>query len=175
MRCSTGGGTSNVPQRATIRLPDESGWFRVSSSTPTSSRGCGTLALVEEFFGNHWPVKGRKQSTVRGYQYALRLFCSYVSDPDYGWDWVCEQRFGTHPARHGTRTLARSSIVAARVPNTMASPANISTLRPSLYDPTDCRAMGLARSRGSQSMVKTARITSPFNRSCVALLTSSSG
>ena len=27
------------------------------------------------------------------------MFCSYVSDPDYGWDRVCEQRFGTHPAQ----------------------------------------------------------------------------
>jgi len=27
----------------------------------------------------------------------LRMFCSYVSDPDYGWDRVCEQRFGSHP------------------------------------------------------------------------------
>jgi site-specific recombinase XerD len=29
----------------------------------------------------------------------LRLFCSYVSHPDYGWDQVCEQRFGSHPAQ----------------------------------------------------------------------------
>ena len=29
----------------------------------------------------------------------LRMFCSYVSDPDYGWDRVCEQRFGSHPAQ----------------------------------------------------------------------------
>jgi integrase/recombinase XerD len=27
------------------------------------------------------------------------MFCSYVSNPDYGWDRVCEQRFGTHPAQ----------------------------------------------------------------------------
>ena len=58
-----------------------------------------TPALVEEFFSDLRSVKGRKQSTVRGYQNALRLFCSYVSDPDYGWDRVCEQRFGTHPAQ----------------------------------------------------------------------------
>jgi integrase/recombinase XerD len=36
---------------------------------------------------------------VRGYQNGLRLFCSYIADPDYGWDRVCEQRFGTHPAQ----------------------------------------------------------------------------
>lgn len=33
------------------------------------------------------------------YQNALRMFCSYIADPDYGWDRVCEQRFGTHPAQ----------------------------------------------------------------------------
>jgi integrase/recombinase XerD len=38
-------------------------------------------------------------STVRSYQSALRRFTSYVSNPDYGWDRVCEQRFGTHPAQ----------------------------------------------------------------------------
>lgn len=58
-----------------------------------------TPAMVEEFFGDLRSVEGRAQSTIRGYQNALRLFCSYVSDPDYGWDRVCEQRFGTHPAQ----------------------------------------------------------------------------
>lgn len=43
--------------------------------------------------------RGRRQSTIRGYQNGLRLFCSYIADPDYGWDRVCEQRFGTHPAQ----------------------------------------------------------------------------
>jgi integrase/recombinase XerD len=81
------------------RLPDESGWSSVSSSTQMSSRGCGRRTLVEEFFGDLRSVKRCKQSTVRRYQNALRLFCSYVSDPDYGWDRVCEQRFGTHPAQ----------------------------------------------------------------------------
>jgi hypothetical protein len=68
--------------------------------------------MVEEFFSDLRSVKRRKQSTVRGYQNALRMFCSYVSDPDYGWDRVCEQRFGSHPgavpfaerwANHSTR------------------------------------------------------------------------
>lgn len=58
-----------------------------------------TPAMVEEFFSDLRSVKRRRQSTIRGYQHALRLFCSYVSDPDYGWDRVCEQRFGTHPAQ----------------------------------------------------------------------------
>ena len=58
-----------------------------------------TPAMVEEFFSDLRSVKRRKQSTIRGYQNALRMFCSYVSDPDYGWDRVCEQRFGAHPAQ----------------------------------------------------------------------------
>ena len=58
-----------------------------------------TPALVEEFFGDLRAISRRKQSTVRGYQNTLRLFCAYVADPDYGWDRVCEQRFGTHPAQ----------------------------------------------------------------------------
>lgn len=58
-----------------------------------------TPAIVEEFFGDLRSIKGRRQSTVRGYQNTLRLFCSYIADPDYGWDRVCEQRFGTHPAQ----------------------------------------------------------------------------
>ena len=58
-----------------------------------------TPAIVEEFFSDLRSISRRKQSTVRGYQNALRLFCSYVSDPDYGWDRVCEQRFGAHPAQ----------------------------------------------------------------------------
>jgi integrase/recombinase XerD len=49
-----------------------------------------TPTMVEEFFSDLRSVKRRKQSTVRGYQNALRMFCSYVSDPDYGWDRVCE-------------------------------------------------------------------------------------
>jgi integrase/recombinase XerD len=58
-----------------------------------------TPAMVEEFFSDLRSVKRRRQSTVRGYQNALRMFCAYVSDPDYGWDRVCEQRFGSHPAQ----------------------------------------------------------------------------
>jgi integrase/recombinase XerD len=58
-----------------------------------------TPAMAEEFFSDLRSVRGRKRSTIRGYQNALRLFCSYVSHPDYGWDRVCEQRFGVHPAQ----------------------------------------------------------------------------
>jgi hypothetical protein len=75
-----------------------SAWFVGSLRTPTSTPG-RTPAVVEEFFADLRGIKGRRQSTIRGYQNGLRLFCSYIADPDYGWDRVCEQRFGTHPAQ----------------------------------------------------------------------------
>ena len=56
-------------------------------------------AHVEEYFGDLRSIHQLSHSTVRGYQSALRRFTSYVSNPDYGWDRVCEQRFGTHPAQ----------------------------------------------------------------------------
>lgn len=48
------------------------------------------------------PARGQARgplSTLRGYHSALRAFTSYISNPDYGWDRICEQHFGTHPAQ----------------------------------------------------------------------------
>ena len=42
---------------------------------------------------------GLTHSTVRNYQTAVALFCSYVSDPRYRWVEVCEQHFGAHPVQ----------------------------------------------------------------------------
>ncbi len=58
-----------------------------------------TPAHVDEFFGDLRSERHAKQSTVRGYQQALRAFCSYVADPDNGWDRLCERLFGSHPAQ----------------------------------------------------------------------------
>jgi len=58
-----------------------------------------TPSMVEEFFGDLRAVHHARHSTIRGYQAALSMFCSYVSDPDYGWDRVCEHRFGKFPAQ----------------------------------------------------------------------------
>lgn len=44
-------------------------------------------------------MKHLSQSTLRGQQGALRQFCWYVSHPDFGWDRLCEQLFGTHPSQ----------------------------------------------------------------------------
>ncbi|WP_199536702.1 tyrosine-type recombinase/integrase [Spongiactinospora gelatinilytica] len=41
----------------------------------------------------------RAQSTVRGYQAALRLFCDYVTSPQHGWVAECEAHFGATPVQ----------------------------------------------------------------------------
>jgi hypothetical protein len=56
-----------------------------------------TPAHVDEFFGDLRGVRHAARSTIRSYQAALRAFCAYVASPDYGWDRVWEQYFGTHP------------------------------------------------------------------------------
>lgn len=56
-----------------------------------------TAAHVEEYFGDLRSIHHLAQSTVRGQQCALRQFCWYISNPDYGWDRVCERLFGSHP------------------------------------------------------------------------------
>ncbi|MCF8572237.1 tyrosine-type recombinase/integrase [Gordonia sp. HY002] len=58
-----------------------------------------TPGMVEEFSGDLRSIHHVAHSTLRGYQNALRAFCSYVANPDYGWDRVCEELFGTHPAQ----------------------------------------------------------------------------
>jgi integrase len=58
-----------------------------------------TPAMVEEYFGDLRSIKRRSHSTVRGQQSALRHFTSYISNPDYGWDRLCEELFGTHPSQ----------------------------------------------------------------------------
>jgi integrase/recombinase XerD len=56
-----------------------------------------THAHVDEYFGDLRAEKHRAQSTVRGYQNALGLFCAYLVDPVYGWGPRCEELFGTYP------------------------------------------------------------------------------
>ena len=41
----------------------------------------------------------RGESTIRGYQTAVRLFCDYITSPHYQWPQECELRFGTHPVQ----------------------------------------------------------------------------
>lgn len=58
-----------------------------------------SLRSVEEFSAFLRTEKHVAHSTLRAYHSALRAFCSYISNPDYGWDIVCETYFGTHPSQ----------------------------------------------------------------------------
>ncbi|MFB7938010.1 tyrosine-type recombinase/integrase [Streptomyces sp. NPDC056049] len=50
----------------------------------------------------------RAESTIRGYQTTVRLFCDYITSPHYQWPLECERRFGTHPVQicHERNTAA---------------------------------------------------------------------
>lgn len=58
-----------------------------------------TVAHVDEYFGDLRALHHRRPLTIRAYQNPLRLFCSYLTDPLYGWDRVCEELFGAHPSQ----------------------------------------------------------------------------
>ncbi|WP_106847993.1 site-specific integrase [Blastococcus sp. Marseille-P5729] len=58
-----------------------------------------TPRMVEEYFGDLRSIRRLSHASLRAHQSALRDFTSYISNPDYGWDRVCEGLFGTHPAQ----------------------------------------------------------------------------
>ena len=57
-----------------------------------------TCTEVEAWTGD-LVAQGLTHSTVRNYQNAVALFLAYATDLRYGWDEVCERRFGTHPTQ----------------------------------------------------------------------------
>jgi integrase/recombinase XerC len=77
-----------------------------------------TPADVEEW-SSDMVGRGLAYSTVRGYQNAAALFLGYVTASCYGWDEVCQQRFGTHPVQvfHEWNTAAHRSETEARPGN----------------------------------------------------------
>ncbi len=54
--------------------------------------------------------------TIRGYQSAVALFCSYLTDVRYGWGERCMEVFGTHPVQvcHEWNTTVHTSEQEAR-------------------------------------------------------------
>jgi integrase/recombinase XerD len=58
-----------------------------------------TPGHVDEFFADLRVNHGLALASVRQYQCSIRMFCAYVSAPEYGWDRYCESLFGTHPAQ----------------------------------------------------------------------------
>ena len=63
--------------------------------------------------------QGLAHSTIRNYQQSVQLFCGYLTDRRYGWDELCEQRFGTHPVQvfHEWNIAAHRAEVEARPGN----------------------------------------------------------
>jgi integrase/recombinase XerC len=55
--------------------------------------------LVDEWLGDLVSVRKLRKSTLRNYQTSIRLMCSYLTDPNYGWAAECQTRFGTHPVQ----------------------------------------------------------------------------
>jgi hypothetical protein len=56
-----------------------------------------TPAMADEWFADMRGVRHLARSTLRGHQGAIRGFCSFITDPAYGWAQVCEEQFGAHP------------------------------------------------------------------------------
>ena len=77
-----------------------------------------TCGEVEDWTA-HLVGAGLTHSTVRNYQTAVALFCSYVSDPRYRWVEVCEQHFGQHPVQvfHEWNTVVHRSEYEGRPGN----------------------------------------------------------
>jgi len=53
--------------------------------------------MADAWLGDLRAVRHLHRSTLRTYQGAIRAFCSFVTDPAYGWAAACQERFGTHP------------------------------------------------------------------------------
>ena len=85
-----------------------SGWCAGSWSSPTSTRGGGRPAHVDEWSLWLTSEKHLAPSTIRGYQGELRLFSEFLIDARYGWVVACEEAFGTHPVPicHEWNTIA---------------------------------------------------------------------
>lgn len=75
-----------------------------------------TVGDVDEFFMELRAVRSASHSTLLAYQNALRLFLGYLTDPAYGWEQECMERFGTHPVQvcHEWNTAAHVQEASAR-------------------------------------------------------------
>jgi site-specific recombinase XerD len=56
-----------------------------------------TPALLDEWMIDLRSVRRLRRSTLRCYQEAVRSFCTYLTDPAYGWVADCSARFGSYP------------------------------------------------------------------------------
>jgi site-specific recombinase XerD len=105
-----------------------------------------SVTIVDEFFLELRAIRGASQSTILGYQGALRMFLEYLTDAAYGWGEQCWERFGDHPAQvfHEWNT-------ARHAQHTMGRPGKRPYTRDELQDLFDCADERVLRIRTSGS------------------------
>jgi integrase/recombinase XerC len=55
--------------------------------------------MFDEWLGDLRAVRRLRRSTIRNYASTVSAFCSYLTDPAYGWADECLSRFGTYPVQ----------------------------------------------------------------------------
>jgi site-specific recombinase XerD len=55
--------------------------------------------MLDEWLADLRSVRGLRRSTIRNYASTVSAFCSFVTDPAYGWPAECIRRFGSHPVQ----------------------------------------------------------------------------
>lgn len=102
-------------------------------------------AHLEEWTSDLRGVHHLARSTIRSYQLQVRSFLRYACDPVYGWDRVCETRFGTHPVQicHDWNTAVHTAEVEAEPTRRALTRAEVQ----SLFDAAD-DAVEAAAQRG---------------------------
>jgi hypothetical protein len=55
--------------------------------------------MFDEWLSDLRAVRRLRRTTIRNYASTVSAFCSYLTDPAYGWADECLRRFGTHPVQ----------------------------------------------------------------------------
>lgn len=118
-----------------------------------------TALHADEWFADLRAVHHCTRSTVRGYQVAVRGFCSFALDPAYGWAEECMRRFGTHPVQIITDVNS-----AQHVTDVESEPAKRPFTRRELQDLFDYadEQVALKRSQGKKGWMAAFRDATIF-------------
>jgi site-specific recombinase XerD len=151
------------------------GWKRQQDSRYLRERTIGarlrTVRRFAEFTGQYpWQwgpaeveaftsdlVSGSRpaaHSTVRNYQTALQLFCTFITDARYGWAEECERRFGEAPVQicHEWNTVAHLAEYEGQPGRRALTYDEVQAL----FDAADARA-GQIRGRGRKGALAALR------------------
>ena len=55
--------------------------------------------MLDKWLGDLRAVRHLSQSTIGNYAHTITAFCTYLTDPGYGWTAQCLRRSGTHPVQ----------------------------------------------------------------------------